>query len=562
MQGTVADKHMPGKKMSREAIAKIEIGHTAISRYLALALSLFFVGVIFLVPLSQFVVDHGGRKPVSFFQSGDKGIKGTQSFTQIVQNKNNDLLQDLHHLESTLEGDSFLKKFFLPLLQYIFSRFLEQGNNKVIIGNEGWLYYWPGVDFLVGQPFLSPEQLQARVKPRAVWEKKVQPDPVKAIVDLKKQLAARGIELLLVPVPTKSSIHPERLSSRSPVRPLANRSWSQFALLMEENGVHLFDARSVLAEYAEKHGEAFLATDTHWTPGAMQVVAEGVAAYIKALSVVGEETTLLQLHPKHIAGLGDIGKMLILPDTVQRYPEQKVEIRQVTTPQREFWQPYRNAEILLLGDSFTNIYSVNSLGWGAGAGFAEHLSYSLQRPLDLLARNDSGAYISREILAGEMRRGRDRLSSKKLVVWQFADRELSQGNWKLIDLSFAEPSGSTAFHVTPPGAKIAVTGVISEISRSPEPGSGPYRDNILTLHLVDLQVAGKALEKGQALVYGWGMRDNQLTEMSALRAGDTISLSLVSWQEVEGEYGSYRRSSLDDEMIELESPNWGELTNE
>jgi alginate O-acetyltransferase complex protein AlgJ len=217
---------------------------------------------------------------------------------------------------------------------------------------------------------------------------------------------------------------------------------------------------------------------------------------------------------------------------------------------------------LLLGDSFTNIYSVNGLGWGTGAGFAEHLSYHLQRPLDLFARNDSGAYITRELLADELRRGRDRLASKKLVIWQFAERELSQGDWKLIDMALDETPSSSGFYVSQPGKSVVVTGVIAAISRSPEPGAGPYRDNILTMHLVDLQAEGKSLEKSQALVYGWGMQDNKLTDMAAYRAGDTISLTLASWEELESEYGSYRRSSLDDEMIELEIPNWGKLTNE
>jgi hypothetical protein len=39
-------------------------------------------------------------------------------------------------------------------------------------------------------------------------------------------------------------------------------------------------------------------------------------------------------------------------------------------------------------------------------------------------------------------------------------------------------------------------------------------------------------------------------------------MSLSAWEEVEGEYGSYRRSPLDDEMMELELPNWGTLHHE
>ena len=53
------------------------------------------------------------------------------------------------------------------------------------------------------------------------------------------------------------------------------------------------------------------------------------------------------------------------------------------------------------------------------------------------------------------------------------------------------------------------------------------------------------------------MRDNKMTPLASLRPGDRVSLTLSSWEERETEYGSYRRTSLDDEMIELELPNWG-----
>src|SRR5213083_777607 len=40
-------------------------------------------------------------------------------------------------------------------------------------------------------------------------------DPVAAIVDFRDQLAARGIQLLVMPVPNKETIYPEKLTSRA-----------------------------------------------------------------------------------------------------------------------------------------------------------------------------------------------------------------------------------------------------------------------------------------------------------------------------------------------------------
>ena len=58
-------------------------------------------------------------------------------------------------------------------------------------------------------------------------------------------------------------------------------------------------------------------------------------------------------------------------------------------------------------------------------------------------------------------------------------------------------------------------------------------------------------------MYGWGMRDNSLSTLAAVRPGDSLSLQLSSWEEVEPKYGGYRRTALEDEMLELELPNWG-----
>jgi len=84
--------------------------------------------------------------------------------------------------------------------------------------------------------------------------------------------------------------------------------------------------------------------------------------------------------------------------------------------------------VVLLGDSFTNIYSVAGLGWGDHAGLAEQLALRLGRRIDVIALNDGGVNTSRASLC---RRPRP-LEGKRLVIWQFAARDLvlANGNWK------------------------------------------------------------------------------------------------------------------------------------
>jgi alginate O-acetyltransferase complex protein AlgJ len=74
------------------------------------------------------------------------------------------------------------------------------------------------------------------------------------------------------------------------------------------------------------------------------------------------------------------------------------------------------------------------MGWGEGAGFAEQLSYHLRRPLDRIVINAGGSHTTRQQLRRELARGKDRLAGKRLVIWQFAMRDLMEGDWKLLPL--------------------------------------------------------------------------------------------------------------------------------
>lgn len=551
---------MGEKKMSREAIAALEVGRTEIDKGLSIGVTLFFLLCIFLVPLAQLRIDQAKITPVELPVMRLLDRQEGEGFFDRIEAANNEVLRSIDHLESSLEEDSFLKDLFLPSLQYLYVRYLGQGNEKVVLGRDGWLFYRPGVDALIGQPFLDVNQLNQRKEGHEVWEKPVLPDPLAAIAHFRDQLAEKGIDLLVVPVPIKPSIHPEKLSARGVSGELSNRSWHAFLKKLESEGIHYFDARPVLQKYAKEYGSAYLPTDTHWLPDAMERVAAQLSMYIVEHGLVEKKNDFMELYEVDHVGEGDIHRMLTLPEEPKLFVTQRVEIKQLLTGEGEFWQPDRTAEVLLLGDSFTNIYSTAGLGWGEGGGFAEHLSYNLQQPLDLLARNDGGAYATREMLATEMRRGRDRLAGKRLVIWQFAERELGLGNWKKIDLSLGE-SHESGFYVVESGVQVEVTGTVASISRSPRPGSVPYRDNIVTLHLVDMQ-GKEPLEYDQALIYGFGMRDNRLTPLAGLRPNDTVALTLSSWDDVEMEYGSYRRSPLSDEMMELELPNWGTIDDE
>jgi alginate O-acetyltransferase complex protein AlgJ len=390
---------------------------------------------------------------------------------------------------------------------------------------------------------------------------RVQPDPIKAIVDFRNQLAARGIDLVILPVSVKPSVEGEMLAVSNANRArasgsLPNPSFNEFKTRLEQEKVRVFDPAPFLMERGS-NGHRYLETDTHWRPETMEVVAERLADFLQLPAT--RAPTSPSIIEKEIVARGDIAAMLKLTRSEKFFPPEKVTIRQVVTG-NGLWRPSKDADVLLLGDSFSNIFSFEAMGWGESAGFAEHLSVALRRPIDCILRNSDASFATREILSNELSRGRDRLAGKKLLIWEFAARELSFGNWKLLDLKLGEAKPSR-FLSLKPGEQIEVSGTVESISPVPRPGTVPYKDHIAALHLVDIVGANSRDETAahaQAVVYLWSMRDNVWTSAARLRPGDRIKLRLRPWQDVSAQYEKFNRTELDDQALQLEEPVWGE----
>ena len=103
------------------------------------------------------------------------------------------------------------------------------------------------------------------------------------------------------------------------------------------------------------------------------------------------------------------------------------------------WQPDEHADVLLIGDSFSNIYSLAEMGWGDRAGFAEHLERRAGPPAGPPGHQCRRRHTTRQELVREMAAGRDRLAGKRVVIYEFAARELAFGDWKLFDLPQRAP---------------------------------------------------------------------------------------------------------------------------
>jgi hypothetical protein len=562
----------------REEMARREVGHTRIRPALSRALIVFFLLTILSVPLVQHVSElrdyaAGDRRsllpqvydvfsllPAALTVPTDPGSSGGVIFRVFAVNRR--LLKEMKAFEETLDDQSVVGKWIRPKIQYALTAWLGAGNEKAYCGENPWLFYRPGVDYLSGPPFLHPVQLRKRAAGGSEWATPTEPDPRVAILHLKEQLARRGIALILLPTPIKAMIYPEKLTRRYDGRQieLQNPSYERFKEDMERNGVFVFGAAPALMAAKARGGPAqYLATDTHWRPEAVELAAEELKDFIQErVSLPPVADPGYRSERSVMTQLGDLAVMLNLSVTQRIFPREKASIRKVFEKNgQEPWKSQKTADVLVLGDSFSNIYSLEAMGWGEGAGFVEQLSYALQRPLDRITRNDNGSYATRGFLAGEMARGRDRLAGKRLVIYQFAIRELAVGNWKRINLKLGTPP-ETRHLALPPGGERIVRGRIEAVSAVPRPGTVAYKDHVMAIHLTDLEADGLSLAETDAMVYMRSMTDNVWTTAARYRPDETVTLRLTAWFDVANRYEGINRSELDDAALQLVEPCWGE----
>jgi len=558
---------------SREELAEIEIGSTEISRAQKWVLSFFFLTLIFSIPILQQMHGGAGTPPFAGIiaeagsvlvgsSPGPSGGINANSFGRLVD-ANRILLRGMRDTENALTDSSFLAQSLLPPTQLFLTSVLGAGNERAYPGADRWLFYRPAIDSLTGAGFLKPKVLAARSRGGNEWAPPPQPDPTLAIDQFHRQLAERGIELILVPTPVKVSLHPNEMTTRYPGTgpAIRNSSYDRWVDSLDE-GVLVFDPAPILVQNRDSTGAPqYLDTDTHWTPQAMQAVAVGLARFIRErIDLSPSADSRLSRHAGKVANLGDVAAMLTLPSSQDAYPDQSVDIVEVRDNEK-LWSSDASADVLVLGDSFSNIYSLEAMGWGASAGFVEQLSFELARPIDAILRNDAGAHATREILSRELGRGRDRLEGKRVVVWQFSERELAVGDWRTYSTPRVQgDENDTGFLELDGGETMEVSGIVREISRAPRPGTVPYSDHIVFMLVTNLRLLTTDAEvPGNALIAMQSMKDSTWTSAAKYRVGDAVDVRIFNYDEIDTRdgIGALNSASLGGDLS-LEEPVWGE----
>ena len=381
----------------------------------------------------------------------------------------------LRAFEKKVEDENALVLAVRPRYQLAVWNIFNDPGEKVVLGSgEGrWLFYRQDVEFLV-----QPSPLDVR-------SAKLD-NPIKAIEKFRDQLKAKGVELLVVVTPGKPSIYPERLTGNASTVMATESHGKKILDSLAKLGFNTVDLYTPLLAAKKDDaslGPLYLNDDTHWTPRGAELAAAEIAAAVKRLDSDGK-INLTELRQKHADGsypmsfvakdsvadrMGDVGEMSglnkfgvfktqrvtghvvmqqninSLADSIcidSAYKECKNNSNTLClwtsltacgfkydTTVTPFKDDFRKAQILILGDSFSRIYQTDS---PVNAGWIAHFAKNMNRPVASIVSDGGASTLVREKLA----RKAGVLKGKKLLIWEFVERDLRFGaeGWKDVEL--------------------------------------------------------------------------------------------------------------------------------
>jgi hypothetical protein len=237
---------------------------------------------------------------------------------------------------------------------------LHDAGSELHRGPDGWLFEQRELDRLLSVP----------AGERALHQQ---------LVSFMEELQRRGIPLVLVAVPERSTLHPEEVHFRVYHEPL--RATGELAGLqkLRRSGCEVLDLTEPLWKLKLKE-RLHLASDPFWTPEAMKhaVVLTERLIREKHRALEGTETPLISASILTRQDSGAYAKRLAPRRPLAISLLEKVEITSLTG------QPLEDASpVLLLGSELMWAYDDATAGFGgdSSGGFITHLMAQMRRSI-------------------------------------------------------------------------------------------------------------------------------------------------------------------------------------
>jgi len=299
-------------------------------------------------------------------------------------------------------------------------RSAESAHAAVITGVDGWFFLSSDIRFLSVGQFWGPDaaKVSRAHKPESA-------DPIPAIVDFHDQLKRRGIELLLMPVPPKAVIYPEKILPDVDLHgETAAPYLARFYDELRKREIDVVDPSPVfLQNRANEHGPVFCKTDTHWSGLGCVLAAQTIKEKIRE-KLAGQPRKDYAAEWKEITIKGDLGD-LAGPAAKKIEPE-KIAIRTISDKETgAAINPDPNSPLLIMGDSHTLVFH-DFLA--EKSGLLDQVAYETGFAPDLIGTRGSGATSVRVSLYRRVRKDPGYLAKKKVIVWCFAAREFTESD--------------------------------------------------------------------------------------------------------------------------------------
>lgn len=311
----------------------------------------------------------------------------------------------------------------------------DKAGAMAVPGKDGWLFLGKELRHLSVGTFWGEAAAKVSHADKPEWT-----DPLPVILDFKAQLDKAGIQLILVPVPPKAIIYPDKLDDgvKAPVAARLDPAHQEFYKLLRDKGVTVLDLTDDFLKArqgARDEDRLFCMTDTHWSPVACELAAKRITETIgnkldqpqlakPPSAFKGEAQTLEITGDMEKALHGDAGAKEKLPAHLVTPSGADAKVTDTVD---------KASPVLLIGDSHGLVFHAGEDMLAKGMGLVDQLALDLNMPVDLLGVRGSGATPSRMNLLQRTRGNPQYLAGKKVVVWCFTAREFTESQgWRKV----------------------------------------------------------------------------------------------------------------------------------
>ena len=331
---------------------------------------------------------------------------------------------NLRAYEKALEDANWIAKKLRPCMQFVQFHLLHDAGDKALFGRDGWFFYRPGVEYVTRRP----PAVQRSREPAAI------PCPPFSTFEINWRSAAFAWSCF--PCRTKRAFIP----NNSPPEPLAapvscagqTRSLLDRARAAGVEVIDMFGAFARAKRLDSPGAEPlYLAQDSHWSPAGVRQAARWVADWLVARGWVERGVAESQVSRVPLARLGDVLRMLQSPQIESGLQPESMTCEKVLPGSGASTRDADNdaAQVLILGDSFLRIFQNDEPG---SAGFISHLAKELKQPVASIVSDGGASTMVRQ----ELYRRPRLLTGKKVVIWEFVERDIRFGTegWQIIPL--------------------------------------------------------------------------------------------------------------------------------